>query len=687
MANSMNVVLGLMPRAAACGLRMLGVPAGTRRVKNLIGERHALVIGREDRRFNRTITELYKPDIVPPFVNDLETVRREIDSFSPKTVKEVLQKMEDYLAAWGSRPVANYFYRFAKSTEGTLVYGDVTNTSEARSAFLSAAYKGRPLVRIDRQIVKGEITGPINDLIHLSRFHLYGIDTMLIKLGYYYGSPRSFVVIPVYDEAGRILGKINIGLRETNGLALEKIEILRQLSEKIRYAKQERDDAQMVVNTARVNEFVGNLARTNIFRFLPFFLLPALARRTHEIVELLDASIGRARSINRAREEERLRSYEQIIQVLADAIETKESYTGGHCIRVAEVGEAIGKNLPQATWIEEIGRKRDRKGDEEELINLEKELLFARILIHDLGKIGVSDEILNKPGKPTDEELKIIRQHPEMGARIIKRAMQRHPENELLKSAADAIFLHHVDYDGFGYPAVEGMKGEQLPLVARIARVADSYHTMISRRSYKEAKPPKFVITELVNGVGTSYDPIVVRTFLEILSRKDGTGNLADADIMMEETKAVQEKLREDDDAQRSLLEKLMAKLRGGESVDDLNTYIDSRSKGRMVLESSNELFQEILARYQNQKKELIEYSELCLQFNNSLLPDIIGIVAEFSQTADYDPTVVRLFMGKLLGVWISNRERAPIELMIEAFKQIDHPNLAGFRKFFFDRI
>ena len=132
--------------------------------------------------------------------------------------------------------------------------------------------------------------------------------------------------------------------------------------------------------------------------------------------------------------------------------------------------------------------------------------------LHDIGKIGVNDQILNKPGKLTDEEWTQMRKHTEIGYRI---AMSS-PE---LISIADYILTHHERWDGKGYP--QGLSGTAIPLISRILSVVDAYDAMTKDRVYRKAMSKDHAIEELKANAGSQFDPTVVGVFIEILERPD----------------------------------------------------------------------------------------------------------------------------------------------------------------------
>ncbi len=178
-----------------------------------------------------------------------------------------------------------------------------------------------------------------------------------------------------------------------------------------------------------------------------------------------------------------------IIQALAAAVDAKDAYTYRHSEAVSKFACVLAKGLGMSSG--EI-----------------EEIKMAGML-HDVGKIGISDDILRKPGRLTPEEWEIIKQHSQLACNILKHVLSLHP-------IMSAVLHHHERYDGGGYPA--GLKGDDIPLVARILCLADSYHALISDRPYRMAFSPQAALEEIKNGSGTQFDPALVKVFVQILS-------------------------------------------------------------------------------------------------------------------------------------------------------------------------
>ena len=171
---------------------------------------------------------------------------------------------------------------------------------------------------------------------------------------------------------------------------------------------------------------------------------------------------------------------------LSEAVENCDPYTRGHSARVARMAYEVGLRLDC---------------DESELA-----LLTLGGALHDVGKLGVRDEVLNKPGPLTADELSEVRAHPEIGARMV--VLDR-----ALRAALPAVLYHHERWDGAGYPS--GCSGSAIPLVARILGVVDSYDAMTSDRPYRRARPESRAAEEVDRCAGTQFDPEVAEAFLD----------------------------------------------------------------------------------------------------------------------------------------------------------------------------
>ena len=190
----------------------------------------------------------------------------------------------------------------------------------------------------------------------------------------------------------------------------------------------------------------------------------------------------------RQREEEQRRLFDQTATALVNAIDAKDKYTHGHSARVAEYSRKIA----------ELAGKTEKECDD----------IYYAALLHDVGKIGVPGSIINKNSKLTDEEYGIIKQHPTKGVQILS-SITGFPYLSV------GAHYHHERYDGRGYP--EGLKGEDIPEIARIISVADAYDAMTSKRSYRDPIPQQKVREEIVKGSETQFDPVFAGYMLHLI--------------------------------------------------------------------------------------------------------------------------------------------------------------------------
>lgn len=279
-------------------------------------------------------------------------------------------------------------------------------------------------------------------------------------------------------------------------------------------------DANMVLLTARdMSDYIVNGvftlidANTNpIFTLFVFFVVPrcliavAFMFVCNSIVEIVSMSHKKTEQM-----------FLQTVMALSDAVDAKDRYTSGHSKRVAEYSRRIAERL---------GKSKE-----------EQEEIYRAGLLHDVGKIRIPEEIINKPGKLTDEEFNIIKIHPVTGYHILRGISEE-------SSIAIAAKYHHERYDGRGYP--NGIEGNKIPEVARILGVADSYDAMASNRSYRNALPQDVVRSEIEKGKGTQFDPRIADVMLQMIDE--------DKDYRMKETDSLKRRvLMVDDEAMNNM--------------------------------------------------------------------------------------------------------------------------------------
>jgi putative two-component system response regulator len=247
---------------------------------------------------------------------------------------------------------------------------------------------------------------------------------------------------------------------------------------------------------------------------------PIVRARVRTHLALYDQTRELERMVNQ-RTQELLTTRQQIIRRLGRAAEFKDNETGNHVLRMSHyarlIAEAHGMGQAAAN------------------------VIFNTAPMHDIGKIGIPDAILLKPGKLDAAEWKVMHQHPIMGAEIIGKH-----DNELLESARIIALSHHEKWDGSGYP--QGLKGEDIPLEGRIVAIADVFDALVSVRPYKAAYSVEYSLSLMENDTGRHFDPELMKAFKialpEILRVKeiyaDEFGALTDLDFQIKEIYAHQ---------------------------------------------------------------------------------------------------------------------------------------------------
>ena len=196
-----------------------------------------------------------------------------------------------------------------------------------------------------------------------------------------------------------------------------------------------------------------------------------------------------------------LSQFLDLILCIISALEARDPYTSHHSSRVAEMTEIICELL--------------------ELDEEEKEIYHIAAHLHDIGKIGIRDSVLQKEGKLNDEEWEIMKSHAEQGYNILMNAKS-------FEVVADVVRSHHERYDGKGYP--DGLKGEDIPLGARIIAIADSIDAMISDRPYRKGMDTNVCKEQIEKNIGVMYDPSIAKKVIEhwdevLRSREDESNN------------------------------------------------------------------------------------------------------------------------------------------------------------------
>ncbi|MEW6067651.1 MAG: HD domain-containing phosphohydrolase [Nitrospirota bacterium] len=249
---------------------------------------------------------------------------------------------------------------------------------------------------------------------------------------------------------------------------------------------------------ARLNKyFMGYLRAMNIEKNLTKTYIVSLVdiseikNKENRLIKSRDAFINMLKDIDFSYKELR-EIYDGLIISFVNALDAKSTWTKGHSTRVTEYAVKIAK---------EIG-----------LPEYNIEILNTAALLHDIGKIGTYDTVLDKPGRLTEDEFALVKMHPNRGAEILRPIRQFKPIIPIIKH-------HHERIDGKGYP--DGLKGEDIPFMARILHVADSFDSMTADRPYRPAPGIEYAVSELKKYSGTQFDPKVVEAFLRVIEKME----------------------------------------------------------------------------------------------------------------------------------------------------------------------
>ena len=203
------------------------------------------------------------------------------------------------------------------------------------------------------------------------------------------------------------------------------------------------------------------------------------------------------------------KAHKDMIFVLSDIVENRDCGTGGHIERTTEYIRILTEAMIE------------RGVYADELLTWDLNVVVASSLLHDVGKIGISDLILNKPGKLTAEEFEIMKSHAQGGEKIIDQIILRTGEDEFLKNARLFAAFHHENWDGTGYPY--NLAGENIPLQGRIMAIGDVYDALISVRPYKKAFTDEEAVDIIVKESGRRFDPKIIEVFSDIRGQFEKT--------------------------------------------------------------------------------------------------------------------------------------------------------------------
>ncbi len=344
----------------------------------------------------------------------------------------------------------------------------------------------KPLVRLLKQKIREQtVLFTISDRLTACR-QLSQLYEEVLKLAVEFTSAQRAVLYLADLRQGVLLPTVWEGFEETPPqLTLEKKDnpIVRASLEDLPYLSNGKDrEGVLVVPFTVKGEILGSvvLERERAFDQEDLFVVTLITERASPLAEnfILYESI--------------FLNLHDSLRALVKALEAKDPYTKEHSERVT----SLALDLAQLMGLSES--------------DIES-LRFAGHL-HDIGKVGIQDHILLKPGKLTREEYEVIKKHPLIGAEIVGHI-------SLLKEEVLIIKHHHERWDGKGYP--DGLAGEDIPLLARILAVADTYDAMTSNRPYRPPLPHEVALEEIRKNAGTQFDPHIAEAFLELWAQKE----------------------------------------------------------------------------------------------------------------------------------------------------------------------
>jgi len=570
-------------------------------------------------------------------------IRNPLRTSELKVIKELFTKN------WGLNLVSVYFCEYGNSLENNhMVYKNIINTFHFRSALFEEKFCNPPqsIGSTDKMFVNGKFNGLmiIAPLNIISRYK-YRINPFTLKMGFV-GGAKSFFAIPVYDNEGaKIIGSINVGLADkASKVPLYKSQknqetLIRDIIECLEKTIPNEIEIIPTINQNIVKSIVNNIDR------IPATLLSLrFSKAFKEIIMQLEKI-----------EHDLEQNYLGSLSTLAFATETRERYTGRHCFSVMRIATEIAKKLPDDIWFEGIQQNKASIAEER------KRLLPIAALIHDVGKIGIKDDILIKEGRLDSSEYEEIKKHTVKGSDLLS---QLPKDNPLRTYAMESAIAHHEDYDGGGYPKGKEMQGNNIPLIGRIVRVADSYHAMTSKRSYRNARTGIEALSEIVRGISTLYDPRIVKAFLQIATED----LLPKEDMLIKALQELKIKFNNNDDIiSASIVETYIQALNEGVSYNDIYTNIEKKGFKQAFKEAFDVVDKE-MSETSIRASKYLSFIKLLEKYVKVYL-----IISDFTKNKEfYSREIITQFISILSDIWLGKSELSANEAIRDCIKVIE---------------
>lgn len=376
--------------------------------------------------------------------------------------------------------------------QGVPVFDDNGNLVALEGLIINVSASKDKESQVNYLLTHDNLTGALNRQTYLQQKMRIDSDPTMVP-----------VSILILDINGLKLINDAFGMRRGDLLLQETSRIITKiLKDTYLFARLGGDDfavlmphtdlATAEVFWARVQEGFSEYNMDQANDYDRIYVSHGIATKDYPDIQLESVQKLAEENMNKHKLLERKSSHSSIVESIKQSMHARSQETEAHSERLADLSKMVGLKMALSqTEISELA-------------------LLATL--HDIGKIGVNDQILNKPGKLTDEEWTQMRKHTEIGYRI---AMSS-PE---LISIADYILTHHEHWDGKGYP--QGLSGTAIPLISRILSVVDAYDAMTKDRVYRKAMSKDHAIEELKANAGSQFDPTVVGVFIEILERPD----------------------------------------------------------------------------------------------------------------------------------------------------------------------
>ena len=232
------------------------------------------------------------------------------------------------------------------------------------------------------------------------------------------------------------------------------------------------------------------------------FSADVVGKRVYNIVRLYQRQRNLQREI-REQVEEREKNSRVVTSIISHVVENRNGESGPHVIHVEQITEIILNRLTELTDMYKLSKE-------------DKKQISLASALHDIGKIGIDEKILNKPGKLTEEEYEIMKTHTTIGA-IMIRQVQMEENDTLIQFAYEICRWHHEKWDGRGYP--DGLKGNYIPISAQVVSIADVYDALVSERVYKKAYSHEKAIEMIINGECGEFNPVLIQCLKDCSDR------------------------------------------------------------------------------------------------------------------------------------------------------------------------